>query len=190
MLLFGYSDSERLRLFGIGAVAWYGIDLAGTDFRDSEDIFGSVRKLYADGMAFIKRQLRKVQAHPNFNYEGVMEIPDDALQEALVNAIVHRNYFVQGKIRVMVFDNRVEIISPGALPNSLDVDSIKLGMHIPRNPVLVSCIRDIDGIPYRGMGTGIARIIRVCAEQGVPVDFINEIEINQFKVIFHRKQLD
>ena len=54
-------------------------------------------------------------------------------------------------IRIFIFDNRVEIISPGALPNTVNAGSIKMGIHIERNPILVSMLKDIEGIPYRGL---------------------------------------
>ncbi|MBE0523982.1 MAG: hypothetical protein IBX40_06600 [Methanosarcinales archaeon] len=65
--------------------------------------------------------------------------------------------------------------------------SIKMGIHIERNPILVSMLKDIEDIPYRGIGTGIQRIMHECKNAGITVDFIEEKENEQFKVIFHRK---
>jgi predicted HTH transcriptional regulator len=189
LLLFTKKKHLALSHYGIGAVSWYGNDLSGTDYRDSEDIQGNVVKLFADGMGFLKRQLRKLQNGQGFNSLGILEIPDIALEEALVNAIVHRNYFIHSNIRLQVFDNRVEIISPGVLPNTLSVESIKTGVHVVRNPILLSHIKDIPGIPYRGMGTGVSRIIKSCKGAGVPVEFHNDPETEQFTVIFGRKEI-
>ena len=190
LLLFGNKKDITLSQYGIGAVSWYGNDLSGTSYRESEDIQGNVSRLFLDGMAFLKRQLRKLQNGQNFNSLGILEIPEIALEEALVNAIVHRNYFVGSNIRFLIFDNRVEIVSPGVLPNTLHVESIKTGVHMVRNPILLSHIKDIPSIPYRGMGTGISRIIRNCRQADVKVDFLNEIEQGQFKVVFWRKAID
>jgi predicted HTH transcriptional regulator len=187
LLLFGKRDNQILSQHIISAVSWYGNDPAGTEYRDSEDIKGHVLDLFQNGMAFLKRQLRKKQKGQDFNSLGILEIPEVALEEALVNAIVHRNYYVESNIRLFVFDNRVEIISPGCLPNTLSVETIKNGVHIARNPILLSHIKDIKGIPYRGIGTGITRIIKSCKEEGVSVDFIDEVEKNQFKVVFWRE---
>ncbi len=188
LLLFGRKKSLDLSPLGIGAVSWYGNELSGTDYRDSEDIRGNVTRLFDDGMGFLKRQLRKLQNGQNFNSLGILEIPETAMEEALINAVVHRNYFISSIIRLLVFDNRVEIVSPGLLPNTLSVESIKTGVHVARNPILLSHIKDIPGIPYRGMGTGVARIVKSCKEAGIAVDFINEVESEQFKVIFWRKE--
>lgn len=190
LLLFGKRKSLALLPYGIGGVSWYGNDLSGTNYRDSEDIQGNVAKLFTDGLSFLKRQLRKAQNGQNFNSLGVLEIPETALEEALVNAIVHRNYFINGNIRLLVFDNRVEIVSPGVLPNTLSVEAIKTGVHVVRNPILLSHIKDIPSIPYRGMGTGVARIVRSCKEAGIGVEFLNELEQEQFKVVFWRKKMD
>jgi len=186
LLLFGKKENQVLAQYKISAVSWYGNDLAGTEYGDSEDIRGNALVLYKEGMAFLKRQLRKVQRGQNFNSLGVLEVPEIALQEALINAIVHRDYYIQSNIRLFVFDNRVEIISPGVLPNTLTVETIKSGVHVARNPIILSHIKDIKGIPYRGIGTGVARIIKSCSEASVAVDFYNEIEKNQFKVVFER----
>ena len=85
-----------------------------------------------------------------------------------------------------MFDDRVEIRSPGKLPNTLTVESIQYGIHIERNPIIVSLLRDFEGIPYRGIGTGIQRIQRECEESGIKVEFHNLEKEEQFHVIFYR----
>jgi predicted HTH transcriptional regulator len=140
-------------------------------------------------MAFIKRQLKKLQKGQNFNSVGILEIPEDAIQEALVNAIIHRNYFINSNIRVFVLDDRLEIISPGALPNSLDIEAIKLGLKVTRNPILLSFIKDLQKVTFRGVGSGIPRIIDSCKKAEIEVEFINQKEgLGQFKVVFWRHE--
>jgi ATP-dependent DNA helicase RecG len=188
LLLFTKKKSLALAHFGIAAVSWYGNDPGGTSYRDSEDIQGNVAKLFADGMGFLKRQLYKRQKGQEFNSLGILEVPEVALEEALINAIVHRDYFINSNIRLLVFDNRLEIVSPGVLPNTLDVEAIKTGVHVVRNPILLSHIKDIPGIPYRGMGTGVSRIIKSCKEAAIKVDFINDSRAEQFKVVLWRNE--
>ena len=189
LLLFGKKSTFELSQYGIGAVCWFGNDLSGVKYRDSMDIYGNISVLFSEGIAFIKRQLKRVQGEQGFNSLGILEIPEIALEEVLVNAIVHRNYFISSNIRILIFDNRVEIISPGVLPNTLNVEAIQMGVHIARNPVLLSHTKDIPGIPYRGMGTGISRINKSCFKQGIKVEFLNQIEQNYFKVVFCRKDI-
>jgi len=147
---------------------------------------GTIPQLYRASMAFLINNLRMVQGDQGFNTLGILEIPRVALEEAVINALVHRNYYISSNIRIFIFDDRVEIKSPGRLPNTLTVESIKYGIHIERNPVIVSLLRDLEGIPYRGIGTGVQRIQRECDEQGVKVEFQNLEQEEQFSVVFYR----
>lgn len=84
-------------------------------------------------MAFFSRNLRSVQAEDEFNSPGQQEIPYVSLVEFTVNALVHRSLNWTSPVRVFIFDNRVEIHSPGTLPNGLSVDDIVAGTSMPRN---------------------------------------------------------
>jgi ATP-dependent DNA helicase RecG len=109
-------------------------------------------------MAFVLRNLHKIQAGQGVNALGVTEIPPVVFEELLVNALVHRDYFVSAPIRLFIFDNRIEIISPGHLPNSLTVEKMKTGNSNIRNPIMVSHVA--KGIlPYRGIASGIPRVL-------------------------------
>jgi ATP-dependent DNA helicase RecG len=98
------------------------------------------------------------------------------------NAFVHRDYFVSAPIRVFVFVDRVEIISPGHLPNNLTVENIKAGNSNSRNPVLASFANQI--LPYRGYGSGILRAL----ENYPSIDFIDDRDGNLFRCIIRRGQ--
>lgn len=86
---------------------------------DSEDLDGPLQSLFRRAMAFIKRNLRHIQAGQSFNCVGQLEIPEVVFEEQLVNAPVHRDYLISAPIRLFVFADRVEIISPGHLPDHL-----------------------------------------------------------------------
>ena len=186
LLTFGKKPEEKKPQFVIKAVLFPGNSPAVSEYKDSRDISGNISKIFEAARSFLINNLRWIQKEQHFNTTGILEIPQIALEEALINAIVHRNYFISSNIRIFIFDNRVEIISPGALPNTVNVESIKMGIHIERNPILVSMLKDIEGIPYRGIGTGIRRIMRECENAGITVDFIEEKYNEQFKVIFYR----
>ena len=68
------------------------------------------------------------RAKKGFNTEGDLEVPPAALEELVVNMLLHRDYFISAPWRVMLFDNRIELISPGALPNNLTVENIRNGV--------------------------------------------------------------
>ena len=92
------------------------------------------------------------------------------------NALVHRDYFKNAPIRLFILDDRIEIISPGALPNSLTVDDIKYGNPVIRNNQITALSTHV--MPYSGLGSGIRRAIS--AEPNL--EFINDTEGEQFIV--------
>ncbi len=176
LLFFGIEPQRYKPAFCIKAVNFLGNDLGGSQYRDSEDILGDIPTLFADGLAFIKRNLKKIQAGQNFNSQGVMEISEIALEELLQNALVHRDYFKNAPIRILLFDNRLEIISPGKLPNNLTVDNIRFGNAVIRNNLLASFCSQL--MVYRGLGSGIVRALR----EQPDIEFINDEDGEQFIV--------
>ena len=124
--------------------------------------------------------MRKVQTGTSFNSPSKWEIPYQVFEELLVNALVHRDYFIQSTIKVFVFNNRVEIHSPGKLPNSLSINNILNGISIARNPILQSVAQFV--LPYKGLGTGIQRAVALHPD----IKFINDASAEQFKVIIPR----
>lgn len=182
LLLFGKNPEKFKPEFLIKAVSFFGNEDTESKYHDSEDINGNLLNQYKNSINFVKRNLIKVQNDQNFNSLGEMEIPELVFQEILVNALIHRNYFIASSIRLFMFNNRIEIISPGSLPNSLTIESIKSGISIVRNPILVSFGTKI--LPYRGIGTGVRRAIKNYPD----IEFINDTENNQFKVIILRPE--
>ncbi len=93
---------------------------------------------FKNAWIFFKSNLHHLQEGQNFNSTGVLEVSEIALEELLQNALVHRDYSKNAPIRVMIFDNRIEIVSPGALPNSLTIENLKVGNAVVRNNLLVT----------------------------------------------------
>jgi len=133
-------------------------------------------------MSFVLGNIRHIQDDQDVNAPGRPEIPRIVLEELIVNALIHRDYFVSAPVRIFVFDNRVEIISPGHLPNNLTVENIKSGNSNIRNPILASYATKI--LPYRGLGSGITRALRTWPQ----IDFEDDHDGNLFKVTVWRKQ--
>jgi len=101
----------------------------------------------------------------------VPEISPVVFEELLVNALMHRDYLISAPIRLFIFDNRIEIISRGHLPNNLTVAKIRAGNSNIRNPILVSYIAK-GLLPYRGLGSGIKRPL----EDWPDIDFTDDRE--------------
>ncbi|GHV03708.1 transcriptional regulator [Spirochaetia bacterium] len=176
LLFFGKDPQQFRPAFGIAAISFFGNSIGGTEYRDSRNITGTIPKLFKEGMSFFNANLLHKQNGQNFNSEGILEISVIALEELLQNALVHRDYSRNSPIRLAIFDNRIEIISPGKLPNGLTVESIKLGQAVVRNNLLRTyCSRFMI---YRGFGSGITRAL----ENQPNIEFINDVEGEQFIV--------
>jgi len=78
--------------------------------------------------------------------------PLEAVREALINALAHRDWTRFVEIEVSGYSNRLEIISPGSLPNSMTVEKMKAGQRSPRNTIIMEVLRDYGYVDYRGMG--------------------------------------
>ena len=183
LLLFGKNPQLYKPEFVIKAVSFIGNEDTGDEYRDSEDITGCLIKQYENSLSFITRNLKKIQNGQNFNSIGEIEIPEVVFVEILVNALIHRNYFIASPIKIFIFDNRIEIISPGTLPNSLTIENIKNGNSIARNPILISFGTKL--LPYRGIGTGVKRALKNYPN----IEFINDTDNNLFKVVIERPSI-
>jgi predicted HTH transcriptional regulator len=174
LLFFSKNPQQDKPVFCIKAVSFFGNDIGGSDYRDSRDITGAIPNLFNEGIRFFNANLRHIQAGQNFNSTGKLEIAEIALEELLQNALVHRDYSKNAPIRLMIFDNRIEIVSPGCLPNNLTVESIKLGNAVVRNNLLVTyCSKFMN---YRGFGSGIIRAVNSQPD----IELINDIDGEQF----------
>lgn len=181
-LLFGKNLQKLTPAFFITAIWFRGNSIAGTEYRSSENIVGTLDQQYRRGNDFILAKLDKVQSGQSFNSLGKLEIPEIVITELLVNALIHRDYFINDSIKLFVFDDRVEIISPGKLPNSLTEEQIKKGVRRSRNNIIASLAPDL--LEYRGAGSGILRALQAYPD----IQFINDTQGEQFKVIILRPE--
>lgn len=183
LLFFGREPQNIKPAFTIKMVSFFGNDIAGNSYRNKpEDLKGTIPELFKQGMLFLRSNLRFLQNGQNFNSIGVLEIPEIVLTELLQNALIHRDYFKNAPIRLLIFDDRVEIISPGKLPNSLTTDDIKFGNTVIRNNQIAMFATHV--LPYSGLGSGIKRAI---SEQP-NIELINDIDGDQFIVKIPRVQ--
>jgi len=184
VLLFAERPEWIKPQFIVKAIRYPGNDIHGRAYLDTEDFSGPLRKVFDGSIAFVLRNLRKLQAGQGVNSVGIPEIPPSVFEELLVNALVHRDYLVSAPIRLFIFDNRIDIISPGHLPNNLTVAKIRTGNSIIRNPILVSYIAK-GLLPYKGLGSGIKRALDDWPE----IDFTDDREGCLFTATVHRKEV-
>lgn len=183
MLLFGKYTQRWLPVMTAKCISFVGNHIGGKQFRDKvndADMEGNLLHQFETIMAFFTRNLKNVQVEKEFNSLGRLEIPYSSLVEFVVNALVHRSLNWNAPIRIFIFDNRVEIHSPGILPNGLQVEDITNGTSMPRNNFLFS--NAIYLLPYTGAGTGIQRAL----EDGLQVEFKNDERTHEFLITIKR----
>ncbi len=183
-LIFGYHPQKFTPSFYIDCVSFAGNDVAVNQFITKDIAKGTLLELYKQAFNFLKSNLKRKQVESDFNSQAKPEINEIILTELIVNALVHRDYFIQSSIKIFIFYNRVEIISPGKLTNSLNIESIKSGISIQRNPILNSICKNI--LPYSGYGSGIRRALQLNPH----IEFINDINKEEFKCIIPRQLLN
>lgn len=184
LLFFGKDPQFFKPTFTIKTVSFFGNSISGNQYRNKpQDLTGTIPELYYTGINFLKSNLKYVQEEgTSFNQQGVLEVSEIALEELLQNALIHRDYFKSSPVRIMIFDDRIEIVSPGPLPNSLTVETMIYDNPVPRNHLIVSYSR--YSLPYSGLGSGIKRAL----EHQPSIKFVNDTEGEQFKVIIPREQ--
>ena len=127
-------------------------------FKDRKEFSGSLLKQLEDIFAFLDMFNHTHAKVKGLYREDRKDYPEDALREALLNALVHRDYAFSSSTLISIFDDRVEFISVGGLPKGVALDDIMLGLSIPRNENLANVFYRLHLI--EAFGTGIPKIMR------------------------------
>ena len=113
-----------------------------------------------DAARFLKVHLRISHRIEGFAPEAYPELPEEALRETLVNALAHRDYTTVAPVRLLIYDDRVEVRTPGGLPNTVTIAAIRLGAaHVLRNPTVYTLFSRLGLVT--GIGSGVYRTIQL-----------------------------
>lgn len=159
-----------------------------SEFIDQKEFNTSLYEQVENAMTFAKTHINKSGKITELQRIDEYEIPLVAIREAISNAIVHRDYSISGAdIKFAIFDDRIEITSPGLLPKTLDIEDIKIGRSEIRNKIIARFFKEIRFIEE--WGTGISRIIKSCTDVGIEEPQFIETGMF-FKVVIKKKSSD
>lgn len=151
------SDECNLLQSRIFCTRWSGINKGSRKFDalDDKEYSGNVITLLKESISFVKANSKKAWKIEGLNRVEYIDYPEDAVREALVNALVHRDYGIIGsEIHIDMYDDRLEIVSPGGMYDGkmiqeIDIDTVA---SVRRNPILADILSRIDYMERRGSG--------------------------------------
>lgn len=169
LVLFGRSPRRSLRQAGVRWMSFAGDSM---DYQAQDDTIldgplvalfegkqGAGRQIIEDGL--IERLADRMRpfiseegsaSNEGLRRETTYRYPLDAVREALLNALVHRDWTRSIEVEVVNYSDRLEVTSPGALQNSMTIEKMLAGQRSPRNPIIVEIMRDYSYVDMRGMG--------------------------------------
>tara|TARA_R110000796_G_scaffold248027_1_gene374226 strand:+ start:3449 stop:4684 length:1236 start_codon:yes stop_codon:yes gene_type:complete len=204
LVLFGKSPRRHLKQAGLRLFAFDGTDktyraeldelldgpmVGRWDVTDGGKtlVDGGLVERFIDTISpFISQEPDSVDA--GLRRETEWFYPLEAIREVFVNALAHRDWTRFVEIEVGSYRNRLEVISPGALPNSMSIEKMKAGQRSPRNPLIMEVLRDYGYVDYRGMGVRTKIVPLTLAHTGREPDFL--VTDDYLKTTLYRKSVN
>ncbi|MEA3397092.1 MAG: ATP-binding protein [Chloroflexota bacterium] len=160
LLLFGSRPTYHLPQVIVSAARFPGLEVDVMAI-DRASFRGTVDELIEQGVAFVVRNMRtaSILSEPDFpRRTDIPEYPLRAVREVITNAMMHRDYSLAGQtVTLAMFDDRLEVFSPGGLVRGMRLEDLGTGKHLARNPTLAEAMRQLEWAER--FGTGI-RLIR------------------------------
>lgn len=179
LLVFGISPERLLSQSGISFAAFDGAEITSA-LRDKKNLLGALPMQIDNTLAAIKANIPTPSEIVGTRRIDQPHYPDKVFRELLVNACVHRNYSITGsQIRVFLFTDRIEFISPGRLPNTVKISKLTTGTSFSRNPLLVRLLENLGYMDK--LGRGLPMVYQEARKLGRTLEFKDEGE--EFRVI-------
>lgn len=173
LLIFGKSPEKRLPQNGVSFAHFKGTEITD-ELVDKKVITGRIQDIAEQLMVVFKNNMKSPSIINGLKREEKEEYPVIVLREAIVNTLVHRNYSISGsRIRIFMFDDRIEFHSPGRLPNTVTIEKMKIGISYARNPFLVKYMENLRYIDQ--LGRGIPMIMKSMKEAGAKEPLLQEL---------------
>ncbi len=157
-------------------------------FVDRREFEGSIQEQMEAAYQYVLEKINMGMTIKGMYRQDVYELPTDSIRELIANAVAHRSYLEPGNIQVALYDNRLEITSPGMLLNNVTIAKMMEGYSKPRNPAIARAFAYMKIIEK--WGTGIPRLFEACEEYGLPkpelIDFDGDFRVN----LYRKKETD
>lgn len=155
----------------------------GQNILDQE---GVIEKLSTAIKPFVSEESADIDS--NMRRERLWYYPWEALRETVINALAHRDWTIAVDIELSIYSDRLEVISPGKLQNSMTIEKMIAGQRSPRNPLIMDILRDYAYVDARGMGvrTKIIPLMRKFNEN----DPVFELTDDYLKTTLFRKKMN
>ena len=158
-----------------------------TVFLDRREYDGPLYEQVDAAEDFVLRNIRLGARIEGLYREDYYELPPEAIREAIVNAVVHRDLQANSCVQVALYDDRLEVTSPGPLFGGITIEQALDGATALRNPKVAEAFMQMD--MFESWGTGLRRIRDACAAAGLPEPEFREIG-NMFRVNIFRLRLE
>ena len=152
-------------------------------FVDRREFEGSIQEQMDAAYQYVLEKINMGMTIKGMYRQDVYELPTDSIRELIANAVAHRSYLEPGNIQVALYDDRLEITSPGMLLNNVTIEKMIEGYSRPRNPAIARAFAYMKIIEK--WGTGIPRLFAACEEYGLPkpelIDFDGDFRVNMYR---------
>ena len=152
-------------------------------FVDRREFEGSIQEQMEAAYQYVLEKINMGMTIMGMYRQDVYELPTDSIRELIANAVAHRSYLEPGNIQVALFDDRLEVTSPGMLLNNVTISKMMEGYSKPRNPAIARAFAYMKIIEK--WGTGIPRLFEACEEYGLPkpelIDFDGDFRVNMYR---------
>jgi ATP-dependent DNA helicase RecG len=187
MLLFGEEPARFLPQVGLRLARFKGLELRNDRLIDRQETDKALPEAIDAATQFVARHSKLAARIEDVQREDIPEYLPPVVREAITNAVMHRDYARSANVRLFLFDDRLEIRSPGRLPNGVRLDLLPFGVQGVRNPTVAYFLR---ALRYgEGYGTGVATMLRRCEEAGIHPPLFQELG-DDFCVTIYSRDYD
>lgn len=163
MLIFGLTPERYLPQSEVLFAHFKGNEI-GDELLDRKSLTGPLPQMIEEAQRALNLNLPSASTIAGMKRVEQIIFPDKVLRELIINALLHRRWGLMGNVRIFLFEDRLQISSPGRLPNGVTVEKMIESTHVPRNPLLMKFLQDYHYVEK--LGRGIPMVVREMKKLG------------------------